>query len=165
MSPNFLKFLPFVKEAETVYKKGHHGDDNFVVVERDSNDPGGITKWGLDARTHGKGVAKLSWQEATQIYWDWYWCGKTDTTQWVSCETIAHPSAEILFDTRINCGFKPAKNILVQSMGDCNRMLDLRDARYRAIVKYNPKMGEYLQGWLNRDANLRKLLCLPTSKS
>ncbi|MEI7532844.1 MAG: glycosyl hydrolase 108 family protein [Verrucomicrobiae bacterium] len=154
-SPRFLAFIGFVKQAETVWKKGHYGDDAFVVVERDPNDSGGTTKWGLDAATHGEGVAKLSWPEAEQIYWDYYWNGNG---QYGSCEILIDKVGEIIFDTRINMGMKPANKILGQGDNDPAKILEARDARYRAIVKANPRKAEYLQGWLNRDQNLRKRL-------
>lgn len=158
MSKRFEGFIQFVKDAETVYKKGHYGDDNFVVVERDPDDPGGVTKWGLDARTHGPGVEHLTWPEAKQVYLDWYWNGKTKNTKWDSCGAMPPKVGEILFDTRINMGFSPAKRILLAANGDPSLMIKLRDERYRAIVKARPTSLKYLEGWLNRNNNLRRRL-------
>jgi lysozyme family protein len=154
-SPRFENFIPFVKRAETVYQKGHYGDDKFVVVERDKNDPGGTTKWGLDARTHGPGVAKLSWAEAEQTYYDFYWMSNISGG---SCDLLPDKVGEIVFDTRINCGMGAAKSILAKGGNDPARLIELRDDRYHAIVEHNPKMQEYLQGWLNRDQDLRTRL-------
>jgi len=152
-SPRFLAFIGFVKSAETCYKKGHYGDDSFVVVERDPNDSGGTTKWGLDAATHGEGVAKLSWPEAEQIYWDYYWNGNG---LYGSCDTMIDKVGEIIFDTRINCGMGAAKVILAKGNNDPSKMINARDDRYRAIVNSHPSKSEYLKGWLNRDVELRK---------
>jgi len=157
-SPRFLAFIPFVKRAETVYKRGHQGDDKFVVVERDPNDAGGTTKWGLDAATHGQGVANLSWLEAQEIYWNWYWLGNAGKSQYGSCDLLPDKVGEIIFDTRINCGMGAAKSILAKGGNDPAKLIDLRDDRYHAIVDRIPRNQRYLQGWLNRDQDLRACL-------
>jgi len=159
-SPRFEAFIGFVKNAETVWQKGHYGDDKFVVVERDPNDSGGTTKWGLDARTHGEGVAKLSWPQAEQIYFDFYWCGNAPGGPWGSCDLLPDKVGEVVFDTRINCGMGAARGILAHGGSDPKEMLNLRDDRYRAIVEEHPKNQRYLQGWINRDQDLRSKLRL-----
>jgi hypothetical protein len=156
-TPRFLAFIPFVKAAETVYKRGHYGDDKFVVVERDTNDSGGTTKWGLDAATHGPGVAKLSWPEAEQIYYDFYWISNISGG---SCDLLPDKVGEIIFDTRINCGMGAAKSILAKGGNDPAKLIGLRDDRYRDIAERYPKNKRYLQGWLNRDQDLRARLRL-----
>ena len=158
-SQRFLDFIPFVKEAETAYKKGHYGDDAYVVTEVVKGDSGGATKWGLDSATHGPGVAKLTWPEAQQIYWDWYWCGITKGTQWVSIETLPAALGEIAFDTRINSGMSVAHRFLGMT-SDPARFLDLRDARNRWIADTYPQDRQFLNGWLNRTADLRKRFSL-----
>lgn len=157
-TPRFEKFIPFVKQAETVYKRGHYGDDKFVVVERDPNDSGGTTKWGLDAATHGEGVAKLTWPQAEQIYFDWYWLGNADGGHFGSCDLLPDKYGEVVFDTRINCGFGAARRLDAAAKGDPAKFLDLRDERYRDIVEEHPKNRRFLQGWLNRSQDLRTRL-------
>ena len=151
----FAAFIGFVKRAETAYKKGHYGDDRFVLVERDPSDSGGTTKWGLDAATHGEGVAGMSWDEAMRVYFDWYWNGQTDSGKWISCNTLPYPLGEIVFDTRINSGMGAAKKILRQTT-DPGEYLNGRDARNRSIAEAHPKDRKYLEGWLNRTGELRK---------
>ena len=157
-TPRFEGFIGFVKAAETVYKRGHYGDDNFVVVERDPNDGGGPTKWGLDAATHGEIVANLSWPEAQEIYWCWYWLGNAGSGHFGSCDLLPDKVGEIVFDTRINCGMGAAKSILAKGGNDPARLIELRDDRYRDIVERNPRNRRYLQGWLNRDQDLKAKL-------
>jgi lysozyme family protein len=157
MSPRFNNFIGFVKAHETVYAKGHPGDDAYALVERVKGDSGGTTKWGLDAATHGEGVAKLSWPEAAQIYWDWYWSGKTTSCQWVSVETLPAALGEIVFDTRINSGMGIAKRFL-EATQDPLAFLNLRDARNRWIADKYPQDRKFLNGWLNRTADLRQFL-------
>jgi len=158
-SQRFLDFIGFVKAAETVYAKGHYGDDKYVLVEKVKGDSGGTTKWGLDAATHGEGVANLTWPEAQQIYLDWYWNGQTAKTKWISVETLSPGLGEVVFDTRINSGMKPAKNLLMETQ-DPRRYLDLRDARNRNIAQAHPEDQKFLQGWLNRTRDLRSYLRL-----
>jgi hypothetical protein len=156
-SKRFERFIGFIKRSETEYKKGHYGDDKYVLVERDPSDPGGTTKWGLDAKTHGEGVAKLEWEEAKEIYWQWYWNGNAES-KWNSCEEQPDLIAELLFDSRINIGFKPAQTILAKSYPNALVFLRLREERYRKIVEARPKSKKYLQGWLNRLTNIKKEL-------
>jgi lysozyme family protein len=35
-----------------VFKDGHDGDFAFAIAERDPDDPGGLTKFGIDQRSH-----------------------------------------------------------------------------------------------------------------
>ena len=159
MTQRFLSFIGFVKKAETVYAKGHCGDDAFVLVERVKGDSGGTTKWGLDAKTHGEGVANLSWAQAQQIYWDWYWCGKTASDQWINIDTLPEKLGEVAFDTRVNSGMGIVKRFLLATH-EPDQFLDLRDARNRWIAENYPQDRQFLRGWLNRTADLRKYLKL-----
>ncbi len=43
----------------------------------------------------------------------------------------------------------------------CFTCLDLREQNYHEIVRAKPKMQKFLQGWLNRVANLRKQVISP----
>ena len=158
-SRRFLDFIGFVKAAETVYAKGHCGDDRYALVECVKGDSGGATKWGLDSATHGEGVAKLTWPEAQQIYWDWYWCGVSQGTQWASIEALAPALGEIAFDTRINSGMSIAHRFLSATQ-DPSQFLGLRDARNRWIADKYPQDRQFLRGWLNRTAALRKRFSL-----
>lgn len=157
----FNDIISFVKEWETEYARGHSGDDRFVLVERNPKDPGGTTKWGLDARSHGSQVAKLSWDEAKQIYLDWYWNGQTKTCKWDACEAFPEKLGEVAFDTRINSGFKIAQRFLRETR-DPLKFLALRDQRNRYLASVNPDLREFLQGWLNRTRDLRRRLGLKT---
>ena len=153
----FSRIVAFVKKWETEYAKGHCGDDRYALVERNPKDPGGTTKWGLDAQTHGEGVAKLTWGEAKKIYFDWYWCGQTKTCKWNPCEAMPLGLGEVVFDTRINSGFGVARDFL-RVTKDPLVFLDMRDERNRRLARNNADLAGFLQGWLNRTADLRKFI-------
>ena len=65
MTKDFLEAMKFIFEHENVLSRGK------VVAEHDSKDPGGTTKYGIDARSHpGVDIENLTEQQALNIYWE-----------------------------------------------------------------------------------------------
>ncbi|MDZ4287813.1 MAG: hypothetical protein U0984_07635, partial [Prosthecobacter sp.] len=69
MTPSlrFLNAVTFVLDHETVFKRGHHGDYAQAIAENVSGDPGGVTKFGIDQRSHPNlDIVNLSLIEARE---------------------------------------------------------------------------------------------------
>jgi lysozyme family protein len=167
-----MEAVEFVLEHETEFQRGHYGDWNFVRTEHDPTDRGGATRYGLDARTHGD-VENLTKDQAIAIYYSEYW---------VPSHAMELPLGvgEAIFDIKVNGGkgilwlqealnhigipcsadgiFGPATKAAAQKAGLdalkalCNR----REQYYRAIVDAHPSQAKFLQGWINRSADLEK---------
>lgn len=171
-SDDFGRALDFVLKWETVFARGYWGDFAYAVAENDPDDPGGVTKFGLDARSHGAGVADFTLSQAVEVYrreyWERYNCGK-----W------PFPVAAVLFDSAVNCGFRQATlwfqrvcgasvdgawgprtdervREAIDDLGAvevARQVIDLRQAFYVSLAK--PK---FTSGWLNRASGLLQLV-------
>lgn len=171
---DFDRALKFVFEHECVFKKGHWGDWDYVVSENEENDPGGVTKWGLDARTHGPGVSDLTLEQATEIYRKEYWdrnhCGEMD---WPLCA--------VHFDNCVNMGPGQAVKLLQRVCGAhddgawgpntkaavlaackirsaaevAHQVCCAKASFYVDLCEVKPAMRRFKEGWLNRVKDLR----------
>jgi lysozyme family protein len=154
----------FVLDHETEYDSNGN-----VICEHDEHDPGGDTKFGLDARSHpGVDICALTEAEARQIYYN---------GEWTKCKCDQLPAGWDLavFDAAVNLGIGWAIPALQTTVGvrsdgiigpitigavkkagsdDLERYLQAREAHYRNL---NPKLVKrYLRGWLARVADLRE---------
>lgn len=174
---DFEKALDFVFDHECVYAKHHWGDENFVVSECVDGDDGGLTKFGIDQRSHPNvDIENLTKEAAAEIYrkeyWDKYHCGELE---WPLC--LAH------FDGCVNTGSGQAIKFLqrvCQAYDDgawgpntraavtaaCKvrgsetvtlQVLKLREEFYNALAQ-KPGKAKFKDGWLNRVADLKKLI-------
>ena len=149
----FETFLPFIFRWECCYARGHYGDLNFVVSENEANDPGGLTKFGIDAASHRNvDVAHLTVASATEIYQrEWEASGAED---------MPAKLGEVFFNACVNCGVGRAHSLLHDpaTHNDAGSFLDAQEAFYRHLVEARPKLKGFLKGWLNRVNDLRKFL-------
>jgi lysozyme family protein len=178
MSTRFNSFVEqFVFPHEVVFKKGHHGDMNFVTWENVPGDGGGLTKYGIDQRSHpSTDIKNLTAEQAKEIYRLEYWVPS-------GAEAMPPGWGEALVDIRINggdgprmaqralinLGYKlnvdgkigPLTHAAMQKSGKAGiaEMLKLRDARYRRLAQ-KPALKKFLKGWLARNDDLRKHLGL-----
>jgi hypothetical protein len=131
------------------------------------NDPGGATNQGITQGTYNdyrrdKGLSTQSVQfisraEVEDIYLTRYWRAS-------GSNQLSAKLALVNFDTAVNMGVGRASQFLSQARQSAGndeavlvrRYLDIREAYYRAIVSSNPSQGVFLQGWLNRLADLRR---------
>jgi hypothetical protein len=139
-SPRFLRVMQFFFKWEGGY------DD-------DPDDSGGETKFGIDKRSHPNlDIKNLTRDQAMQIYWeDWLKYG---------CDQYPWPQGEVLFNTYENGGKGLVQKIL-KRLGPnwtADEFLDELEAFYRRHVLVVKKDKKYLQGWLNRTEDLRKLI-------
>lgn len=165
--------VQFVLKWETVFAPGHYGDYYFAITENDPDDPGGATKYGLDARSHGD-VENLTLSQAIEIYRTEYW-------NRAKCDKWPFPIAMFLFDSAVNVGIGQATkwfqrlsgasvdgvwgpktdthvaewidDVGVQSALEL--LLSTRRAFYKSLSK--PK---FEAGWLNRVTALQRFVGL-----
>jgi lysozyme family protein len=150
-SERFDKFIPFVLEAECVFRRGHYGDYAQVITERVRGDNGGDTYAGIDRASHPHfDFDNPTIPKAKDVYWQ-EWQGN-------GIEGMAHPLGEAFWDTGVNAGYGRARRILAKSGPDVGRFLDEREAFYRRLAEAVPHDRGFLQGWLNRVESLRKFL-------
>jgi lysozyme family protein len=150
---NFDKALAFVRRWEGGYV--NH-----------PNDPGGATNKGIIQNTYNayraskglpaKDVRWITDAEVNDIYRTRYWTAS-------GSDKLTSRLAMVHFDTAVNLGVGGASGLLQQArqsssadeMSVVRRYLDLREARYRAIVANDPSQRVFLNGWLNRLNSLR----------
>lgn len=162
-SPRFRRAVGFVLKWETVFdKKGN------PVAECDPDDPGGLTKFGIDQRSHpGLDIRKLTKANAVAIYHRDYWLP-------LRCHELPVPVGEIVFDFGVNNGKSRAAVWLQEAVGTeqdgfigpvtlasakkaepmalAAKLIARRNTFYRNIAK--GRKTKFLKGWLNRNAAL-----------
>lgn len=166
----FDTFIELLLEFETEFNP-----DGTVRVERDPDDPGGTTKYGIDQRSHPRvNIAALTRDGALHIYF-------ADWTR-LPCDELPRPLGELLMDIVQNGGpgarwIQEALGVVVDGFigpktlaaaavaarGEGGVLLrrivhhvcDRREDRFRAIVKARPRMKKYLRGWLRRNEAMR----------
>lgn len=170
MNP-FERALAFVLDHECVYKKGHWGDMDYVTSENEENDPGGLTKYGIDQRSHPDvDIENLTLEQAADIYereyWNKYHCGE-----------LPWPVSLVHFDGCVNMGAaQQIKNLqrVVGAIADgiwgpktkqavltaCEKrspevvalqVCEQKRQFYKDLAAHNPiQYGKFLDGWLNR---------------
>jgi lysozyme family protein len=117
----------------------------------DPDDPGGETKYGISKKSYPQcDIKNLSEQEAIQIYISDYWLAS-------GCEDVTYPMNLVVFDSAVNCGSGTAKGWLRKS-ATTQDMINLRRDYYLGLVKKKPALKKFLKGWLNRIADLEKLV-------
>jgi hypothetical protein len=139
-SSRFLRIMRFIFAWEGGY-------------DNDPDDSGGETKYGIDKRSHPNvDIKNLTKEGAMQIYWqDWLRYG---------CDQWPWPKGEVLFNTYVNGGKGLVQKIL-KNLGPgwtADEFLDELEAFYHRHVAAVPKDKKFLQGWLNRTEDLRRLI-------
>jgi len=144
-SPRFLNIMRFIFKWECVLDRRGN-----VIAENDPDDPGGVTKYGIDKASHPKvDVANLTLDQALAIYY----------SEWKhnECESLPAPLGEVYFNACVNCGVGRAIKLINQAPNHtAKEFLDAQDDFYRRLVEAKTKLRKYLKGWLNRTAALRK---------
>ncbi len=135
----------------------------------DPNDPGGLTKYGISqAAFPDLDIRNLTPEQAIGIYATDYW-------EPAKCPALPQALALVHFDAAVNCGVGQAARFLQQAVGvtvdgivgpvtiaaawkapeAVGAYLSVREAFYRRLAQANPAEGVFLDGWLNRLANLK----------
>ncbi len=165
-SPRFRRALDFVLKWETVYRKG------VAVATNDHADPGGLTKFGIDQRSHpSTDIRGLTQEGATAIYHRDYWLP-------VRAHELPVPVGEVVFDIAVNNGKARAARWLQESLmakadgfigkitlnaarnADAKvlatQLIERREVFYRNIAR--GAKGKFLKGWLNRNNDLKNIV-------
>lgn len=143
----FDKFIPFIWKWECIRdRKGN------VIAEDDKDDPGGLTKYGIDQRSHPRvNIRNLTEEQAKDIYRREYWDAN-------KIDLLPVPLGEVYFNACVNCGAGRAQKLLAASDKTANGFLDAQEGFYRRLAAARPQSQKYLKGWLNRTGDLRKFI-------
>lgn len=178
MREGFDIAIEFIIKHEAVYKKGHYGDLNFVVSENVKGDDGGLTKFGIDFRSHpDEDIEKLSYERAVEIYKEEYW----DKAR---CSELPFPLSLVQVDGAVNTGIGQQNKFLQRVAGVKDdgaygpktreailglcleegekevsfRVIAEREKFYKNLAASKPEKAKFLDGWLNRLEALKKVV-------
>lgn len=173
---DFNEIMQFTFKWENVYR------DGVVVAEHDPDDPGGVTKYGIDHSAHPNlsvsQIENLTKAQATAIY-------KQENWQGTRADQLPSRFAQVLFDMSVLDGTSRGVRALqiavdtdvdgdigpatIRAAEDAasttatldsalDTMLHIREQRYRDLTTAKPRLRKYLHGWLNRSQDLRHLV-------
>jgi len=147
------------------------------------NDYGGATNKGVTQNTYdswreskgfkAQSVKNITDSEVKDIYYNNYWLAS-------KCDRMIDSLAIVMFDTSVNFGVKNGITFFQEALGLpmdgiwgskteevfsknntkelAKEIVDCRIAYRKQRVKEDPSQGVFLQGWLNRDNDLMKLV-------
>lgn len=175
---DFEKALKFVLEHECVFAKHHYGDMAFVVSENEENDPGGLTKFGIDKASHPDvDIENLTLEQASDIYRKEYW-------DKFRCNEMSWPLNAVHFDNCVNMGARQAVKLLQRAVGAhddgawgpitkastlaaCKvrgaetvalNVIEAKRKFYKDLAEQKPQLARFKDGWLNRTSDLEKAI-------
>lgn len=173
---DFEQAVDFCLRHEAVYRRGHWGDLKFAISENETGDDGGLTKFGIDQRSHPEvDIKNLTLEQAREIYFREYW-------EKTHCAEMQWPLSQVHFDGCVNVGVGQqtkfiqraagvvadgawgpnTKRALVESVNNigaqavAKHVCDQKEAFYRKLAVDKPEKARFLDGWLNRLNDLRK---------
>lgn len=185
MRASFDHALKFVLDHENVYERGHYGDYNHVLPENVAGDAGGLTKFGIDQASHPDvNIRQLNFDQARQIYLDEYWLkirgddlpAGFDTVVFDIAVNNGKGTAILLLQRALNStratsapsltedghiGPKTISRAIMDAhdgSAGLEKLLQLREQRYRDIVANHPSQHKFLNGWLDRNNDLTKFV-------
>ncbi len=185
MSTAFEKAIAFVLPHETEFERGHYGDYAHARTENVPGDGGGLTKFGIDQRSHPHtNITGLTKDDAVKIYRESYWDKH-------NLDSFPDPINIALFDIFVNGGhpiewLQRAINDLPDSSEKLTEdgnagpktmaavvaltkdqiktatgsILDQRANRFKRLAE-KPQLAQFLNGWLARNNDLRALILQP----
>jgi len=175
---DFDKAVAFVLDSECVFQKGHHGNFDFVMSENVKGDRGGLTKFGIDHRSHPDvDIENLTLEQAKEIYRTEYWLKGL-------CDKMPWPVSFAHFDACVNTGIGQAAKFLQRAIGAdadgaigpktlkalvlacgtrgpvaiAEEIVSSRETFYKKLAADNKEDEKFLDGWLNRVSNLQTKL-------
>lgn len=114
-------------------------------------DTGGPTMAGISSRANPDvDLARVARdpEYKSSIYRERYWNP-------IGAENMDAKMAPVAFDTAVNLGVGRTKQLLQQAADDPQKLLELRQQHYDALIRDKPeKFGQYERGWKNRVAAL-----------
>lgn len=130
---SFDEAVDFVFKKEGFYSKDKH-------------DPGGETKYGISQKAYPNiKIKDLTLEQAKNIY-------RTDYWNRLQCNNHKPSMALALFDTGVHLGVGRAIQLVKKLINkeDWELLLDHREAYYDNLIKKNPVLIKYKNGWNNR---------------
>ena len=164
MENEFDKAIKFIIESEAVYKNG------VVVSELEPGDDGGLTKWGVDQRSHPDvDIQNLTYEGAVEIYRTEYW-------EKSRADQLPYPLSLVHVDGAVNVGIGQQTKFLQRVCGaeddgdigpktlaavmyECKArgakviakdVIVHREKFYKNLASTKPEKKRFLNGWLNR---------------
>jgi hypothetical protein len=111
---------------------------------------GAPAKFGINQKANPDiDVKNLTKPQAEAIYKTRYWDA-------IGGDNLPPKTAEIAFDAAVNQGPNYAKQLLAQTGGDPQKMLQQRAQDYAQLVQSDPRQAQYLPSWMNRLTVLAK---------
>jgi lysozyme family protein len=111
---------------------------------------GAPAKFGINQKANPDiDVKNLTKPQAEAIYKTRYWDA-------IGADNLPPKTAEIAFDAAVNQGPAYAKQLLAQTGGDPQKMLQQRAQDYTQLVQSDPRQAQYLPSWMNRLTVLSK---------
>ena len=175
-SDSFLRLIAFVMPHEVVFQEHHDGDYDYVQTEHDPHDPGGTTRYGIDAETYPDvDIENLEFTGAVVLYLNHVWTP-------LRADQLGADTALALCDAVINCGQSRSikwlqgclnfqgddvdGNIGNMTIGAAQKQDDYTLAHalnQRRMTYYTQEVRAslrnlYLKGWTNRVADLNQYL-------
>lgn len=124
-------------------------------------DTGGATMYGVTWRVYERwrkamgrtvqSIAKITLQEAKELYESWYWGAVAALLPW--------PLSAAVYDITVNSGPGNARRLLAQARAKCPNgtpldqalaVCDAREQFYRNIIRANPTQKAFERGWMRR---------------
>jgi lysozyme family protein len=180
-SAAFLRAIEFILPHENDYARGHWGDPAFVITEHVPGDNGGATKYGIDAASHpGVNIDALTRPAAIAIYHTEWLSHNLDALPAklaICCEDVWVNGGHAWFwlQTALNAN-RPSSSTprldvdgalgpaTIAAANACDQspvvtaFLQERDQRFDQLAAANGHDRAFLDGWLQRDKDLRVFL-------
>lgn len=102
--------------------------------------------------TEQKDVKNITKEEATKIYYDYYWKGSG------ASKIKDKKLALMYFDSAVNHGPYYAQKYYKQSNGDFDKFMELRKEHYDNMANKSEAQRKNHKGWMNRLSNLKKFV-------
>jgi peptidoglycan hydrolase-like protein with peptidoglycan-binding domain len=173
-SDAFLTAMAFTLDQECEFESGHYDDYNFVRTENVPGDGGGLTKYGIDARSHeGVDIAGLDMAGALAVYHGGEW-------EYIKGDSLPESIALAVEDAAVNVGEVTAAKwlqravgvtqdgligeatlsaVAQQQVGLVDSLIDgYRNHYYEVVAANHPSDEKFENGWLTRVSDLEKVL-------
>ena len=107
-------------------------------------DRGGETNYGISARANPDiNIKALTREGAKKLYKDRYW-------NKANIDSLPENMRGPAFDTVVNHGIKGGTAMIAQAYGDPTALSNIRQQKYKNIVKNDPTQAVFAKGWQNR---------------
>lgn len=143
--------INYARDAFKFTLRWEVGADQQGGYTNDPKDPGGETKFGISKRSFPElDIKNLTPEQAMFIYLDKYWYPS-------GADELEYPLCVVVFDTAFLCGVSRATSWLRQTQ-DPYEYLEIRKKFHLNKAAHHDWARRFIGGWLNRVADLKRLL-------